>query len=188
ASEFATAIEALVRDYARRIQIARAGRELIERKYGWDRIGAAQRRLWSALLAAPGLKIRRAHRGDIPAIQRIQSEAHGASHWDPETYFTFDVLVAERSGRVAGFMVSRTVAPDEAEVLNLAVAPDARRSGVATSLIESLEDGDVFLEVRHSNEAAQHLYRKLGFEVTGKRPRYYDDPVEDALVMRRSRL
>jgi len=95
--------------------------------------------------------------------------------------------VAERNDQVCGFMVSREVA-GEVEVLNLATAPDTRRQGIATQLLGSLEAEDVFLEVRESNLPARKLYEKLGFVVVGKRPEYYDDPVESALVMRLSRL
>ena len=84
-------------------------------------------------------------------------------------------------------MVSRMTAPGEAEILNLAVAIQERRRGVGAALIESLDEPDVFLEVRQSNVSAQSLYRKLGFRVAGERKDYYDDPVESAFVMRRSR-
>ena len=125
---------------------------------------------------------------DVPAIARIQHDAHGASTWEPSTYFTFDVQVAERNGIVAGFIVSRTTSPGEAEILNLAVAVQERRRGVGAALIESLDEPDVFLEVRQSNVSAQNLYLKLGFRIVGERKDYYDDPVESAFVMRRSRV
>jgi ribosomal-protein-alanine N-acetyltransferase len=80
------------------------------------------------------------------------------------------------------------VAPGEAEILNIAVAPSHRRNGIATALIDSLDAPEVFLEVRESNEPAQRLYSKLGFRTVGRREQYYDDPEEAALVMRRSRI
>lgn len=180
------AILQLLHDYALRAAIARAGRELVQARYGWDGIGSLQRRLWSELLADPQLRVRPGRREDLAAITRIQGEAHGASQWEPETYFSFDVQVAESRNEVCGFMVSRRVAPDEREVLNVAVAPEARRLGIATALLDSLRDSGVFLEVRESNAPAQRLYAKIGFKVVGRRNGYYDDPVEDALVMRRS--
>ena len=69
----------------------------------------------------------------------------------------------------------------------VAVAPDFRRTGVATCLIRSLTDAEVFLEVRVSNESARALYHRLGFTEVGMRRGYYDDPVEDAVVMKRTR-
>jgi ribosomal-protein-alanine acetyltransferase len=187
-AEFARAIETLLNDFPLRVRIARAGRICAEQAYGWERMGVLQRRLWTRLLLAPGLSVRRGTREDIAAIARIQETAHGASQWQPETYFAFDVHVAELRNAVCGFMVSRVIAPDESEILNIAVAPETRRGGIATALIESLTTAEVFLEVRVSNEAAQNLYRKLGFRVVGLRENYYDDPVESALVMRRSRI
>lgn len=79
---------------------------------------------------------------------------------------------------------------DEAHVTTLASAPEARRRGVGELLLNglidlSLELGARFLtlEVRVSNVGAQQLYLKYGFETRGKRPRYYTDNGEDALVM-----
>ena len=56
-----------------------------------------------------------------------------------------------------------------------------------TALIEHLDASESLLEVRVSNAPARSLYERLGFQVIGTRKEYYDDPVEDALVMRRSR-
>ena len=75
----------------------------------------------------------------------------------------------------------------EVEILNVAVDPGFRGQGVATALIESLQAAQVFLEVRESNTTAIGLYRRIGFEEAGKRKEYYDNPTEDAIVMRRSR-
>jgi ribosomal-protein-alanine acetyltransferase len=185
--EFANAVEELLLNACQRREIAREARAHVEQHYGWERIGVLQRRLWKLLLTAPGVRVRKGNRDDLPSITHIQEASHGSSTWQPDTYFAFDVHVAEKNGGIAGFMVSRSVGPDEAEILNLAVAPEARRSGVGTALIETLEALEVFLEVRESNTAAQSLYRKLGFRVAGRRGDYYDDPPEAALVMRRSR-
>ena len=83
-----------------------------------------------------------------------------------------------------------TVIPPEAELLNLAVAPDFRRRGLATALL-NLADAhfrdsgisDIFLEVRKSNTAASLLYRSRGFQPIGIRRAYYRFPTEDAIVM-----
>lgn len=79
---------------------------------------------------------------------------------------------------------------DEAHITTIASAPEARRRGVGELLLNglidlSLELGARFLtlEVRVGNTAAQQLYGKYGFEVRGKRPRYYTDNKEDALIM-----
>ncbi|MBR5453387.1 MAG: ribosomal protein S18-alanine N-acetyltransferase [Clostridia bacterium] len=81
---------------------------------------------------------------------------------------------------------------DEAEILNVAVAPTARRHGIASQLITAaVEEGEkrgasaFFLEVRASNEPAIALYKKFGFSPIGVRKKYYSDPTEDAIEMRR---
>jgi ribosomal-protein-alanine acetyltransferase len=90
---------------------------------------------------------------------------------------------------VAGFIVSRVVV-GELHVNNVAVRPEFRRQGLAARLLEAvLTQGRrsgakiAFLEVRAGNVAAQGLYRRCGFQVTGRRRRYYREPAEDALLM-----
>lgn len=79
---------------------------------------------------------------------------------------------------------------DEAHIATLAVHPELRRQGIARKLLcvalkEAAEDGmlSALLEVRAGNQAAQDLYRKFGFDVVGRRTRYYQDNFEDALLM-----
>lgn len=79
---------------------------------------------------------------------------------------------------------------DEAHINTLAVHPRCRRRGIGERLLVrlmecALEVGavDVTLEVRSSNDVAQRLYRKYGFEAVGDRRRYYSDNGEDALIM-----
>jgi ribosomal-protein-alanine N-acetyltransferase len=88
---------------------------------------------------------------------------------------------------LAGFLVWRTVAEGECEVLNLAVAPAFRRRGIARELLNpllTLRDAQVFLEVRESNEAARIFYNSMGFQEVGTRKLYYNFPVEAAIVMK----
>jgi [ribosomal protein S18]-alanine N-acetyltransferase len=98
-------------------------------------------------------------------------------------------LIAMRGREVTGFISGRRIRED-GEILNLAVQPRTRRGGVAKALLEALleefrreEVLQVFLEVRESNEAAIAFYRKSGFHQAGRRPRYYRNPEEDALVL-----
>ena len=100
-------------------------------------------------------------------------------------------LLAKTDGP-AGFVLCRTVA-GEAEILTLAVAPSARRSGVARALMAAAIDlarqagaEAMFLEVGAGNAAAVTLYARLGFIETGRRRSYYDRDAEgreDALIM-----
>ena len=90
---------------------------------------------------------------------------------------------------IAGFVVSRLVA-DELHVNNVAVRSEFRRQGIAIQLLEAAliwgrrkRARLALLEVRAGNTRAQGLYARCGFQVTGRRLRYYSRPVEDALLM-----
>ncbi len=79
---------------------------------------------------------------------------------------------------------------DEAHIATIAVHPDYRQLGIGAHLLaKSLESvirrgaEQATLEVRASNHAAQSLYKRFGFEVVGRRPRYYKDNAEDAILM-----
>jgi ribosomal-protein-alanine N-acetyltransferase len=81
---------------------------------------------------------------------------------------------------------------DEAELANIAVTPAARGGGVGARLLDhalaelaAMGIGTVYLEVRGANAVAQRLYASRGFEPVGRRARYYDNPVDDAILMRR---
>ena len=100
-------------------------------------------------------------------------------------------LVATEGERVLGYVGSQSVL-DEADMMNVAVHPDARRRGLARSLVEALieqlKDREVrmlTLEVRASNEPAKALYETMGFTQVGRRKNYYLAPREDALILRK---
>jgi ribosomal-protein-alanine N-acetyltransferase len=126
-------------------------------------------------------------RDDLAASASIQTASPEASQWSPETYLAYGCLVAEVSARVVGFVVTRVTAPDEREILNVAVEPALRGAGIGRILVETVlttAPGWWFLEVRESNIAAVNLYKTLGFTLEGRRENYYHDPVEVAIVMR----
>jgi ribosomal-protein-alanine N-acetyltransferase len=132
------------------------------------------------------VKIRSAEREDVDAIARIQAESPEGACWEPASYLDHGCLVAVLADSVAGFVVARRVGLDEMEILNIAVAPEFRRRGVARALLaQVLRDraGRVFLEVRESNTAARTLYAGAGFRVVGVRQNYYREPPEAAIVM-----
>jgi ribosomal-protein-alanine N-acetyltransferase len=98
-------------------------------------------------------------------------------------------VVARAGERVVGF-AGVWLMVDEAHVTTFGVHPDWRRQGIARQLMLSVCELSatigarrMTLEVRVSNEAAQALYRSFGFEISGRRPHYYTDDGEDALVM-----
>lgn len=99
-------------------------------------------------------------------------------------------IVAVDGDVVAGYIGSQTVM-DESDMMNLAVHPDYRRRGIGLRLVEELihslkKQGvkALTLEVRVSNDQAIALYQKLGFTQVGRRPNYYSNPKEDALILR----
>ena len=98
-------------------------------------------------------------------------------------------LVEERDGVVAGYIGSQTV-PPESDVMNVAVSPAFRRQGIGRSLLCALMERlqgmeSLTLEVRASNAPAIALYTQLGFQQVGRRPGYYIQPREDALILRK---
>lgn len=102
-----------------------------------------------------------------------------------------DCWVAEVDGQVVGYWIGRRIG-DEAELANLAVAPEAQGRGVGRRLLYDFIDAMdghvntvIFLEVRASNASALALYRKFGFEELHRRAKYYSRPEEDAIVMAR---
>ena len=100
-------------------------------------------------------------------------------------------LVAVDADCVAGYVGSQSVM-GETDMMNIAVAPNYRRRGVAEALIAELvkqlrENGNycLTLEVRASNHTAIMLYGSRGFRSVGRRKNYYEHPKEDAIIMTR---
>jgi [ribosomal protein S18]-alanine N-acetyltransferase len=149
-------------------------------------------------MSAPSadVAIRPAIEADLDAIHAIECESFG----DPWARETFRNLLDHTPGRMevavgaAGALIGYAVAwyaADEAEIANIAVAPDARRQGVGALLLNRILQSaatfgarTVFLEVRESNLDARKLYGARGFGIVGRRKQYYRHPNEDALIMR----
>lgn len=140
--------------------------------------------------------IREMKREDVPAIAELEkicfsdpwSENSIASELDNPLSFW---LVAEDNGKIAGYVGSQAVL-DAADMMNLAVSPDYRQQGIGyalvNGLVQHLQKNSVIallLEVRVSNMPAISLYEKLGFVQVGRRPKYYHNPREDALILRK---
>ncbi len=137
---------------------------------------------------------------DLARVVEIQRSAF-AHPWSPEliaremAHDWSSVLLAVEPGAAGEAVVGVVVfwlVHDEVHVLNVAVAPEARRRGVARALMHEAERRGAgrgarlaTLEVRRSNRAALELYRSLGYRQVGVRPRYYSEEGEDAIVMER---
>ncbi|MDX6385108.1 MAG: [ribosomal protein S18]-alanine N-acetyltransferase [Blastocatellia bacterium] len=141
---------------------------------------------------------------DLLEVVEIE-EVSGISVWGWDAYHKelqspedVIMLVARPAGpdpaqpprpAIAGFIISRLIA-GELHINNVAVRPEYRRQGIAAQLLSAVLSAGrsqrarlAFLEVREGNAAAQGLYRSCGFQVSGRRKRYYNQPVEDALLM-----
>jgi ribosomal-protein-alanine N-acetyltransferase len=99
---------------------------------------------------------------------------------------------AENRSQIVAYAFLRGVA-DELHILKIAVTPSQRGNGLATWILNrcfargaTQGANSAFLEVRTSNLAAIGLYEKLGFEEIGRRPNYYPNTKEDALLMMKS--
>lgn len=132
---------------------------------------------------------------DVPAVHDIER----LSFRTPWPAYAFEQEL--RSNRLAHYLVARAgdrvvgfagiwLMVDEAHVTTFSVHPDWRRQGIGRQLLLSLAELSgaigarcMTLEVRESNTAAQDLYRAFGFAMAGRRPGYYTDDGEDALVM-----
>ncbi len=135
---------------------------------------------------------------DVPAIVAIERAAF-TDPWSPRSFrealahsAVYFAVARRDETEVAGYVVAWFVA-DEGEIANLAVSPNAWGAGIGRALLDAaLEEGRrrdvaaVYLEVRDSNDRARRLYRSRGFEEVGRRRRYYAQPVEDAIVLRRT--
>ena len=139
------------------------------------------------------VKMTAAHVAQIAQLEKVcisdpWSEHRIASELENELSLW---LVALDGDAVAGYVGSQSVL-GETDMMNIAVSPDYRRQGIGERLVTELVSWlkargshSLMLEVRASNLPAQKLYEKLGFQTVGRRPRYYHNPKEDALILRK---
>jgi [ribosomal protein S18]-alanine N-acetyltransferase len=132
---------------------------------------------------------------DIDQILEVE-HASFATPWSREAFYNeiynnkFAVyIVLEEDERIIGY-VGAWVVIDEAHVTNLAILPSYRGKKLGEALLRKMMTvakdmgaRSMTLEVRVTNNVAQSLYRKLGFQNGGIRKNYYTDNQEDALVM-----
>ena len=139
--------------------------------------------------------IRPMNAGDLDAVTAIEA-ATFARPWSRQSFqqelernVAARYLVAEKNGQVVGY-AGAWIILDESHITNIAITEAERGKGIGRKLTEALMQylsnlgaSYATLEVRVSNERAQHLYKSLGFVNVGKRKRYYEDNGEDAFLM-----
>ena len=146
--------------------------------------------------------LRHAVASDLDAILELERATDLAPHWPPAAYA--DILetispqrclfIAVKDSSLAGFAVGLLHSPASnriAELESVAVSANARRAGIGRALCQAIFDwccsqgaSEVILEVRANSAAAVALYTSLGFTLSTRRPRYYRDPEDDALLLR----
>ena len=147
------------------------------------------------------VRVRHMSPEDLDRVMALAASLKEAPRWPREAYRAAMApdaspmrvaLVADGgwTGTVMGFVVA-SLMPPQAELELIAVEAQFQRCGMARRLFVELAGKlrlagvtEVILEVRASNQPALGLYRRLGFAETGRRPRYYHDPEEDAVLMR----
>lgn len=145
-----------------------------------------------------GLRIRPMSAADVNSVQALAATLQHAPHWTRKSWEALLISSAPRRvafvvevapGVIAGFAIV-SLTPPEAELESIGVAPECQRQGIAHALYRAVESElrtagvtAVLLEVRPSNAPARALYRALGFTEAGRRPGYYADPAEDALLL-----
>ncbi len=143
----------------------------------------------------PQLHYRRMRPADLTEVARLEKSLY-AFPWSIGNFRDsvtagYDCWTVTHGETVIGYAILM-IALDEAHLLNFAVAPEWQNQGIGreflTHMIEGARDGGcqiVYLEVRPSNLAARHLYRKVGFQQIAIRPEYYPavSGREDALFL-----
>ena len=140
------------------------------------------------------IEIKKVVEEDIDRIIEIENESiepawtHGmllGEMYRDDTHFE----LAHETGKILGFFVLREIS-GESELLQIAVAKDARRRGIGGILMSACLDracksriSQIYLEVRSKNNAALSMYKKHGFINAGLRKNYYVHPDDDAIIM-----
>ena len=138
------------------------------------------------------MSLRRLSYTDLPSVLAIERRIFQAP-WSL-AMFVLELskpsgvcLAATEGDSLVGYLICSRYA-DIWHLMNVAVAPERRREGIATRMIEAMlaeagREGRYTLEVRTSNRGAIAMYERFGFRPAGHRRRYYHDNGEDALIM-----
>lgn len=140
------------------------------------------------------ITIREMQFDDLEQVMEIENE-NFSRPWTETGFFTFLIrqdtlfLVAEKEDEIVGYC-GVVMVQEEGDITNVSVKKEEQNQGIGKLLISKLieETGamdieKLFLEVRESNERAIHVYETAGFVQNGCRKNYYEDPVENAVLM-----
>ena len=141
--------------------------------------------------------LRVADPGDLELFSALEAEVFAEDPWTP--YMIAEELASlasrywiatDESGDVVGYGGVK-VGGDQADVMTIGVRAHARGRGIGAAILDALLDWsreagarEIFLDVRPSNKGAIGLYESRGFVEIGRRPRYFRNPVEEAVEMR----
>jgi len=142
------------------------------------------------------IKINYMKLSDIDDICVVEADSYGEHHWSRDSFvdeldnnLARYYVARNKEGELLGYLGAWIIL-DEAHVTTLAVSKKFRRNKTAQALLGNFVEDCysnkvkyITLEVRVSNDAAISLYRKFGFHSLGKRVNYYQDNMEDALIM-----
>ena len=155
--------------------------------------------------AGQGITIREGRLEDLDAVVALERATEFAPHWGRAVYR--DLLVqgegavprilmvaecgeGEAGRRLVGFATGAVATSGAAELESVVVTSGMRRAGIGFALCQavmrwSAGQGaeELLLEVRSANKAAFAFYARLGFRELARRPNYYADPADDAVVM-----
>jgi [ribosomal protein S18]-alanine N-acetyltransferase len=144
-----------------------------------------------------GIDIRPMRLDHLSAVLDIEPVAFGSHHWSHQSFVNelnnsmgyYFVALPHGTDRLIGYTGFWLIG-EEAHITTLAVHPESRRQYIGERLLihdilqaQKVGANWITLEVRVSNESAQHLYYKYGFKSLGVRRNYYQDNDEDALVL-----
>ncbi|PKL92818.1 MAG: ribosomal-protein-alanine N-acetyltransferase [Candidatus Goldiibacteriota bacterium HGW-Goldbacteria-1] len=145
--------------------------------------------------------IKNVSKNDLAEILEIEKVCH-ARPWDEKAFnveiskffsaLSFFFAARDKaSDRLLGYIIADKIA-DYAHISNVAVAPEFRKNGIATGLLKQVERqvfaaglSSLTLEVRENNEAALEMYKKFGYEIKGRRPKFYEDKYDGLIMWKR---
>jgi [ribosomal protein S18]-alanine N-acetyltransferase len=156
-------------------------------------------------MISTGFAIRRATEHDLAEVVVLERETATSPHWAWAEYAGMQqtsheagvrrcLFVAADRRNIHGFAVGKAVGhggDTEVELESVVVRAEARREGIGSALCRAVMDwgrqegaAAILLEVRSASAGAIRLYGGLGFVAIGRRPHYYRDPADDAVIMR----